>query len=567
MVPRLRASRVFGSGHLGGTREEGPRRGRAHPRAPRRIRLYRDVLRPRLDRPSEPGPRAEDRGRGARHRLSRRPPPPSLRDDARGVPRGPPKEPRLAAGDRRKARDVLPRAGVVDEEREEPRLRSPCRGGLHAGLLAHDGAAGGRAFESGAARDARNRFGPDSGSPAAHGHVLRLPRDMGRRRVRAPHAREPRFRRDRAGPRRRRLARPLRASLGIRRRPPANAGPLSRSASRPLRGPQADGRALASPARAPSLWGHLVGSSHFCEWEERREEFYEWEEGRSRGLSAPLVVTSASSSAFAALFPGQLSEKAGMGEALARRYDFVPSLFEEISRRSGVRIADTFFGEGDPSLHSDLPAQVGVFAVSLPAVEGALAALTPDRARLAIATENAAAQFILTGERALVAAAVEELRPKALKTDLLSIRIPMHTSRLEAVCQGLQSFLKRGVNIAQPRSALFAPMLGRRVDTAEEAADVLSKQLCRPSVFGPTLQAMREGGLRRFAEVGPGDVLTRLVRWTVRDAQLPPNALEDPESIEAFAKSLAPPPLFPFKENSIVAVASARPERLGSETK
>jgi len=327
-----------------------------------------------------------------------------------------------------------------------------------------------------------------------------------------------------------------------------------------------------------------------------------------------------------------------MGEALARRYDFVPSLFEEISRRSGVRIADTFFGEGDPSLHSDLPAQVGVFAVSLaaletlrrihrlepaavagyslgtyaafaaagalerwaaldvlleaerlmseasrrgeldgtmayviglarPAVEGALAALTPDRARLAIATENAAAQFILTGERALVAAAVEELRPKALKTDLLSIRIPMHTSRLEAVCQGLQSFLKRGVNIAQPRSALFAPMLGRRVDTAEEAADVLSKQLCRPSVFGPTLQAMREGGLRRFAEVGPGDVLTRLVRWTVRDAQLPPNALEDPESIEAFAKSLAPPPLFPFKENSIVAVASARPERLGSETK
>jgi [acyl-carrier-protein] S-malonyltransferase len=291
-----------------------------------------------------------------------------------------------------------------------------------------------------------------------------------------------------------------------------------------------------------------------------------------------------------------------------------------------VRIADTFFGEGDLSLHSDLPAQVGVFAVSLaaletlrrihrlepaavagyslgtyaafvaagaletwaaldilleaerlmseasrrgeldgtmayvvglarPAVEETLAALTPDHARLAIATENAAAQFVLTGERALVAAAVEALRPKALKTDLLSIKIPMHTSRLEAVCQGLQSFLERGVNIAQPCSALFAPMLGRRVETAEEAADVLSKQLCRPSLFGPTLQAMREAGLRRFAEVGPGDVLTKLVRWAVRDAQLPPSALEDPDSIEAFAKSLAPPPLFPFKEKPTVALA------------
>ena len=99
----------------------------------------------------------------------------------------------VAAGDRRSARDVLPRAGMVDEEREKPGSRGPRRGGLHAGLLAHDRAAGGRGFESGGARDARNRFGPDSGGPAAHGHVLRLPRDVGRRRVRAPHAREPRL--------------------------------------------------------------------------------------------------------------------------------------------------------------------------------------------------------------------------------------------------------------------------------------------------------------------------------------------------------------------------------------
>ena len=327
-----------------------------------------------------------------------------------------------------------------------------------------------------------------------------------------------------------------------------------------------------------------------------------------------------------------------MGEALARRYDFVPSLFEEISRRSGVRIADTFFGDGDPSLHSDLPAQVGVFAVSLaaletlrrihrlepaavagyslgtyaafaaagalerwaaldvlleaerlmseasrrgeldgtmayviglarPAVEGALAALTPDRARLAIATENAAAQFILTGERALVAAAVEELRPKALKTDLLSINIPMHSSGLTSICDGLQSFLERGIRTSHPRAALFAPMLGRRVANAEEATLVLSKQICRPSLFAPTLRSMGEAGLTRFAEVGPGDVLTKLVRWTVRDAQLPPNALEDPESIEAFARSLASPPLFPLKEKTTVALASARQEQRGSEAK
>ena len=355
-------------------------------------------------------------------------------------------------------------------------------------------------------------------------------------------------------------------------------------------------------------------------------------------MRATLVVREPSSSAFAALFPGQLSEKPGMGEALARRFDFASSLFEEISRRSGVRIVDTFFGEGAKDLHDDLPAQVGVFAVSLaalealrrihglapaaaagyslgtyaafvaagaletwaaldvlleaerlmseasrrgeldgamayviglarPALEEELAALTPDPARLAIATENAAAQFVLTGARALVAAAVEALRPKALKTDLLSINVPMHSSRLTALCDRLQSFLERGIRISQPRAALYAPMLGRRVTDAGEAALVLSRQICRPSLFGPTLQAMREAGLSRFAEVGPGDVLTKLVRWTLRDAKVANPALEDPNSIDTFAKSLAPPPLFPFKEKSTAALGSAQRDLPGSESK
>jgi [acyl-carrier-protein] S-malonyltransferase len=327
-----------------------------------------------------------------------------------------------------------------------------------------------------------------------------------------------------------------------------------------------------------------------------------------------------------------------MGEALAHRFEFASSLFEEISRRSGIRIDATFFGEGSASLHDNLPAQVGVFSVSLaalgtlrrihrlepaaalgyslgtyaafvaagsletwaaldvlleaerlmseasrrgeldggmayviglarPAVEATLLALTPDRARLAIATENAAAQFVFSGERALVATAVDAFRPIALKTDLLSIKIPMHSSNLSSVCDRLQSFLEGGVRVKQPASALYAPMLGRRVETAEEASHVLSKQISHPSLFAPTLQAMRGAGLRRFAEVGPGDVLTRLVRWTVRDAQLPGRALEDPDAIDAFAKELAPPPLFPFEENARRASAMASQDVRGSESK
>lgn len=208
-----------------------------------------------------------------------------------------------------------------------------------------------------------------------------------------------------------------------------------------------------------------------------------------------------------------------------------------------------------------------VIGLARPAVEETLLALTPDRARLAIATENAAAQFVFSGERALVAAAVDAFRPIALKTDLLSIKIPMHTSRLSSVCDRLQSFLEGGVRVRQPASALYAPMLGRRVETAEEASYVLSRQISHPSLFAPTLQAMRGAGLRRFAEVGPGDVLTKIVRWTVRDAIVAKPPLEDPEAVDAFAKELAPPPLFPFEGRTNPAAASASRDVRESESR
>ncbi len=314
---------------------------------------------------------------------------------------------------------------------------------------------------------------------------------------------------------------------------------------------------------------------------------------------------------FGALFPGQLSEKPGMGEAFARRYGFVSSLFEEISLRSGVRIADTFFGTGSLSLRDDRPAQVGVFAASLaalevlrrehalvpdgicgyslgtyaafvaagslereaaldvlleaerllaegkragdfegtmgfviglarPDVEAALAGVCPDTSRLSIATENASAQFILTGETDLVTEAVDLLRPRALKAEMLPIGFPMHSRMLDSVCEKLENFLEGGVRVVQPERPLYAPMLGRRVESGADAAWVLSKQISLPSFFAPTLQAMSAAGIHRYAEVGPGDVLTRLVRWTLRDAIVARPALERPEDVAVFAATVAP---------------------------
>ena len=306
---------------------------------------------------------------------------------------------------------------------------------------------------------------------------------------------------------------------------------------------------------------------------------------------------------FAALFPGQLSEKAGMGEKLARAYPYVKSFLAEVGARSGVDLPATYFGEGSPSLHDDLPAQVGVFAVSVAVLDvmerehgvwpaaaagyslgtyaafvaagaldrwGALTVLLeverllrvhrPDGGMgfviglplpdleleiariskagdLSIANRNAPQQLVVTGRGSALDRLLAAVGPRALRAGRLPVSWPMHAASLEPVAGQLAEFVASRVSVSNPsRSRLFAPMLGREVASAGEAAEVLARQVAAPSNWEGTLRALSASGFGRFAEVGPGDVLARMLRWTLRRAHV--GVMEDPESTARFVAGL-----------------------------
>jgi [acyl-carrier-protein] S-malonyltransferase len=307
---------------------------------------------------------------------------------------------------------------------------------------------------------------------------------------------------------------------------------------------------------------------------------------------------------FAALFPGQLSEKAGMGEALARSFPYVAAYFAAIAERTGIDLPAVYFGEGRADLHDDLPAQVGVFAVSVavldvlaeehglePAAcagyslgtyaafvgagvldrwaaldvlleaerllratasagamgfviglpEGEVAAevarLAPDPRDLAVGNVNAPQQVVLTGRREPVLAALEHLSKSALKADALPVGWPMHSPALDDVAASLDAFVARNVRLTWPgRAALYAPMLGRVVRSEDEAREVLATQIARASRWTDALAAMAAAGETRFAETGPGDVLSKMHRWTLRRSRA--DVLEEPVGIARFAADL-----------------------------
>lgn len=293
-----------------------------------------------------------------------------------------------------------------------------------------------------------------------------------------------------------------------------------------------------------------------------------------------------------------------MGEALAAAHPYVATWFDEVAERTGVDVPAVFFGEGRPDLHDDLPAQVGVFAVSVAALDvlakehglepsacagyslGTYAAFTgagvldrwaaldvlleaerllrerapagamgfvigvpeaevaaeltrfsPDPREVTIGNVNAAQQVVLTGGRGPVLRALDRLAPRALRAEKLPLGWPMHSPVLEPVTDGLAALVAREVRMSWPgRATLFAPMLGGVVRSEEEARQVLGLQISRPSRWTDVLTAMAAAGEIRFAEVGPGDVLSKMHRWTLRRSKA--DVLEEPAGIARFASDL-----------------------------
>ena len=180
------------------------------------------------------------------------------------------------------------------------------------------------------------------------------------------------------------------------------------------------------------------------------------------------------------------------------------------------------------------------FVIGVPEAEVAaeLARHASDPREVAIGNVNAPQQLVLTGRREAVLHALDALSRHALKAEALPLRWPMHSPALGPVTDELAAFVARNVDLAWPsRATLYAPMLGRALRNEDEARRVLGTQISHPSRWSDVLAAMAAAGETRFAEVGPGDVLSKMHRWTLRRSRA--EVLDAPAGLARFAADLA----------------------------
>jgi [acyl-carrier-protein] S-malonyltransferase len=289
------------------------------------------------------------------------------------------------------------------------------------------------------------------------------------------------------------------------------------------------------------------------------------------------------------IFPGQGSQSAGMGKALAGEEPAARAVFQEVDAALGEELSRLCFDGPEEALKLTANTQPAILAVSVAAaavledrgvrpdlVAGhslgeysalvAVGALSPAEAAVAVrargtfmqeavpqgrgamaavlgiepgrvraicesveaasglvcspANYNEPAQTVIAGDAAAVEQAGRELKAAGAKRVLpLPVSAPFHCALMEPVKGRLEPVLRRTA-WKQPRVPVVTNVEAKANRDPAHIVPLLLDQVTAPVRWIECVQELARLGVTRFVEVGPGRVLSGLVKRIEKSAEV-----------------------------------------------
>lgn len=192
-----------------------------------------------------------------------------------------------------------------------------------------------------------------------------------------------------------------------------------------------------------------------------------------------------------------------------------------------VRARGTFMQEA-------VPVGVGAMAAMLSIEADELASICEEAAQgevVSPANFNSPGQIVIAGHATAVGRAIEIAKAKGFrKTMLLPVSAPFHCSLMKPAADRLAQVLDSIV--VHP---LSAPVVSNVEATAnqdvERVRGLLVTQVCAPVLWEQSVHEMVRSGVSSFIEIGPGKVLSGLVKRISKEVTTA--SVEDPATLKA----------------------------------
>lgn len=154
-----------------------------------------------------------------------------------------------------------------------------------------------------------------------------------------------------------------------------------------------------------------------------------------------------------------------------------------------------------------------------------------------VANINAPGQVVVAGDTEAVDQLIVEAKEAgAQRTILLNVSAPFHCSLMQPAAERLAIDFA-GLEFAEARFPIVCNVTAAPVTTGAAARAALERQVTRPVRWSETLEFLSAQGVEVFVEVGPGRVLSGLVKRTLgRGVGI--YAVDEVEEIEAVLAAL-----------------------------
>ena len=145
--------------------------------------------------------------------------------------------------------------------------------------------------------------------------------------------------------------------------------------------------------------------------------------------------------------------------------------------------------------------------------------LLPKEKICEIANDNSVGQVVVSGEKAVIENLKENLKKKRKKAILLSVSAPFHCSMMKNAAENMKDKIKNTIFL-KPNPDIISNV------TAKEEADVnrikplLIDQITSRVRWRESVDYMINQGVNEFLEIGPGKVLSGLVRKINKDVKV-----------------------------------------------
>ena len=128
-----------------------------------------------------------------------------------------------------------------------------------------------------------------------------------------------------------------------------------------------------------------------------------------------------------------------------------------------------------------------------------------------IANDNSNGQIVISGKDKDLNLLIEDLKKKAIKNIKLPVSAPFHCKLMSPATEVMRKEILN-TNFKNPNNVIVSNVTAGEITNSDQIKDLLIKQIESPVRWRESIIYMINNGVRKIIEIGPGKVLSGLIK-------------------------------------------------------